>query len=585
MIKFFNKIQFNNSLVFELSCFLVVIIAQLVLGIFIQQFGFFNAGHDLRRFAIVLSIMPVAAIYSVLRFVLPPLVSALLVTSIISILSIVNFVKTSLTTIPLSYGDIVNTDNMSIVGHYITPVQILLIIGFLIIIALAFALNPYKKPASYVLLFQVLCLLVALPLSFKPYINKIDKAIGSQFDLYFTKAGSRYVSWSWSANVAENGLPIHLVQTSVSNIPSVPNAAEKQAFNKLLIGDSKTSAIQRPNRIIMILCEGCWNDAKHFMAPFSKLTELGFKPLRAVSPSYGGNTVNASFEVHTGLPAKGVLSGVIYTEYAELLSDHIYSIEQSLKLNGYKNTVQQNNSKMFYKSNVVKPKLGFDEFISRENMAQGSAVSAADEWPKDDILFKSALKTLAEKNTHQFLFLITLYTHGDFKSLNDNGETDYYTRLKQSIGDIADFAKQAISEDPDTLIFLFGDHKPALTKFFYDKNIIPKAQFSLAAKSIDLSNANQGFLFAENASTAIIGDVPAYIYHQDTAKVDDFIQRANNKPLFCVSAALNESFLKVKLPAFEYAKQNHICEDYTAEGYKATVDKYPGWLYSLSLFK
>ena len=584
MFKLINQFKLNNNTFLELICFSAVVLTQLLLGQYVQGFTFFNDGHDLRRFAIVLSVMPVVTLYTLIRFLLPPLVSTILVASALTIISIINHVKTALTNIPISYGDLVNAGNISIIGHYISLPQILMVIGFLIIIGLTFAINPDRKTTKAILVIQILILLMSAPLSLYPYSKNINLDFGKKVSFYFNKVGTRYVAYSWAGNVKENGLPIHLVQTSVSNVPAKATSEETAAFDALLI--TKTAPVERPNNVIVILCEACWHDATHFNQPFTQLTDLGFKPLRAISPSYGGTTVNASFELHTGLPANGILSGVIYTEYSRLFSDHVHTFAQHLRKIGYKTTVAHNNIKTFWRRNIIKPKFGFDQFISIEDMAYTPEPNTdKHKWPRDKVLFDSALKVLDEKAPKKFLFLITVYTHGDYENKNDHGETDYFNRLSVTLADMADFAKKAIAKDPNTLIFMVADHKPALTKYFYDNKIIPKNQFNLSVnQSLDLANRNEDFLFSLNASTAIIGDISAYIYYLDSTRVDDFIKKANGKPFFCIGQILNESFAQVSVPAFQYAKANHICDDYTAEGYKATVDKYPGWLYSLSLF-
>ena len=583
MYKLISQFKLSNNAFLELTCLSAVVLTQLLLAQYVQGFTFLNDGHDLRRFAILLSVMPVVTLYIVTRFLLPPLVSAVLVASALTIISIINHVKTALTNIPISYGDLVNTGNISIIGHYISLPQILMVIGFFIIIGLTFAINPYRKTTKTILAIQILILLVAAPLSLYPYSKNINANFGKKVSFYFNKVGTRYVAYSWAGNVKENGLPIHLVQTSVSNAPDAPTREETAAFDALLL--TKAQPIKRPNSIIVILCEACWHDATHFNEPFSKLTDLGFKPLRAVSPSYGGNTVNASFELHTGLPANGMLSGVIYTEYSHLFSDHVHTFAQHLRKISYSTSVAHNHIKTFWRRNIIKPKFGFDRFVSIEDMSYTAEPNSGHLWPRDKVLFDSALKVLDEKAPKKFLFLISVYTHGDYVSKNDHGETDYFNRLSVTVADMADFAKKAIEKDPNTLIFMVGDHKPALTKYFYDNQIIPKDQFNLAVnQSLDLANRNEDFLFSLNASTAIIGDISAYIYHSDSIRVDDFIKKANGKPFFCISQILNESFAQVNVPAFQYAKTHHICEDYTAETYKATVDKYPSWLYSLSLF-
>ena len=580
----FLKIKIANSTFFELTCYAIVMLAQFLLGHFLQGFGFFNSGYNLRLFAIILSVMPVITAYTLIRFLFPPLLSTVMVSATLTIISIMNHVKTSLTNIPISFSDLINTGNISIVAHYITPTQVILIIGFLIILGFAFKINTYRKRTNLVLVIQVVVLLLSLPLTLIPHIKIINVELDKKVSFYLNSLGSRYMSFDWVSNVKENGLPVHLIQTSVSSLPDEPSEENLASFNQLLSTESSSDV--RPSHIIFILCEACWHDTEHFNQPFSQLTELGFREFRAVSPSYGGNTVNASFELHTGLPANGILPGVIYTEYSSAFSDHVDTFPQHLKKVGYKTIVAHNHIKTFWRRNIIKPKLGFDKFVSIEDMNYHPDQSAdSHAWVNDKVLFDSALKELEEKDTKKYLFLITVYTHGSYVAKNDFGESDYYHRLTTSVTDIADFAKNAIKNNPDTLIFIVGDHKPALTRFFYENKIIPKENFNQSINNgSELANHNEDFLFATNASNAVIGDVPAYIYHPDKLKTEEFIKKANGKPFFCVSQILNEEFANVQVPVFWYTKNNGICERYEPKKYKATVKEYPGWLYYMTLF-
>ncbi len=62
--------------------------------------------------------------------------------------------------------------------------------------------------------------------------------------------------------------------------------------------------------------------------------------------------------------------------------------------------------------------------------------------------------------------LITMSTHGPYPRENDSGEYVYAYELKQAIERFIDFSKEVREIDPNAVIVIYGDHKPALNKFF-----------------------------------------------------------------------------------------------------------------------
>ncbi|QHF29746.1 hypothetical protein PspR32_18845 [Pseudomonas sp. R32] len=415
------------------------------------------------------------------------------------------------------------------------------------------------------------CVIIA-PIALCSYSDLISQSFAVQADKLSKKLGVYYISWDWPVNIERNGLPLHLIHTSRRTIPTEATEAQASAFASLqghAVADNN-----RPQNIIFILCEACWHDEQHFKSAFLPLVNAGFIETRSVSPVYGGATVNATFELLTGLPSTGSLSGVIYQEYASLISNSAHTLPRYLKAAGYNTTEEHNHGKQFWKRDIVSPKFGFDKFVGLEDMGQAVTIN----WADDEILFDHALSEL-KKNQSNFMFLTTVSTHGPYPFINDYGQGYYLSKLSTAIQRVAAFAEKVKAYDNNALIMVVGDHKPALNTFFYKEGILPKDHFDTVGET------NGEFTFSANSAPEIRGDVPVYVLGKDAGRVNQFVEQSNGKPFFCLSQILDTDFINSGVPAYNFANEHSICTNEANMGYKAIVSLYPDWLYSLSILK
>ena len=300
------------------------------------------------------------------------------------------------------------------------------------------------------------------------------------------------------------------------------------------------------------------------------------REFRAISPAYGGGTVNAAFEMLTGLPSRGVLSGIVYQEYKTHMSPQAWAWPRQLHQQGYKSVAMHNHARTFWQRHVVNPKLGFDAFLGREDLQIEDPAYFAD----DRYLFDAAWQMLkSHPEQPMFMHLTTVYTHGPYKAENDHGERDYALRLTHTLQQTAAFVHKVTQRYPDTLILLVGDHKPALTRYLYANGVLTPQQFEVTGDTDD------SFVFdLEHLQEEVVGDVPGYIYHRDAQQVQNYLRRIQGLPMFCMTQIADELFVRSGLPAFEYARQQGLCDGDPRLSYQDTVALYPSWLYQQSLF-
>ncbi len=547
------------------AIFAVVLLAYAIMIDRLQGFSFRTDGVP-NFLEISFAFAPVVVFYLLLRLLSSAWVAASFTLFVSLAISIANAWKMAATGEPLSFNDLASGENISIVFKYLMGWQLWLVAMAVTTILIWMLLTVVKTAKAHPVRFtSIVVLASALVGGVEASTTNLSDATNS----LLTEAGINYVYWSWPENVTRNGVLTHLIQSSKRKLPPHPDREEARLFENMK--RTYDPFRSRPRTVITILCESCWYDETHFKSVFSPL-EKQMTALRAVSPVYGGGTVNTAFEVATGLPSEsGVLTGIIYQEYEALMRDKIEALPNYMKALGYNTIALHNNSKSFWLRDLVLPKMGFDRFLGIEDMP--GVVSGY--WAEDKVLFDTALKELKNNNGNPiFMGLTTVFTHGSYRSEGgDHGERDYATRLTKTIDQMAEFVREVTQIDPNALILIYGDHKPSLNKYFLDSGVLATADFETTGEN------ELDFRLRDEPDRKKIGDVPVFVrWSQDNDKVAAFVREANRMPFFCLSEAFDRNFLKSGMSTF--AMTQNACRAYKSIGYQATTKLFPGWIFA-----
>lgn len=531
---------------------------------YLHKFDFYGVGGP-RWGAFFLSPLPIIFTYFLLRVFLRPLLTTTLVAGIEIILSFANLQKLSLLNDALSWTDISQFTNYPIVLRYLTAPHLMILALFFLMVGFVIWIEKKVAPPSkkYQLIFLSMALL-SYPLVFYSSLPDNYATVANLLKHHLSIRGVDYFVVDWRKNVKLNGLPYHLAQTSGKKVPLSPTAEQLETFQKLI--KTNGSTLSRPEKLIYILCESCWHDKTNFSDVFEPLRDRGFKELRAISPTYGGLTVNAAFEMLTGLPSRtNSLRGIIYQEYAAQMGKTAHALPRYLARLGYSTVAIHNHDRNFWHRNIINPKFGFEKFIGLQDMQLDRSTGW---WADDAVLYESALKVLQEKkDVPLFLYLTTVYSHGPYEPGKDFGVTDFRKKLTKSIGELSKFVDQVSKLHPDALILVYGDHKPSLNEFFIKSGVLPPDAFD-----------------NPNISWDVVGDVPVYIRSADPKKADKVVKLASGLPFFCLIQVFDQEFLQSGVPAFTFSQENQLCLDYQNKKYGFYKKAYPDWLYALSLF-
>lgn len=545
----------------------------------------FSSQHDLIRFIWLSS--PLLSLYAVLRLLFfSAIFSEFIIIATILLLDHINTEKITLTGEPLSFNDLVSVENLSVASKYLTLEGVLFFLLFAFIGILCFIIGRkfVTKLINYFLLIVIFS--VTTPFAFSQYVYSFfdnTSEVTQKYNVLMTEYNTAYIQWDWNSNALSNGLPLHLIQTSARKfIPSF-SESERQVYSGMK--HDKIGMSRRPKTVIYILCESCWYDKNNFKNEFQPLLDIGYKPFRAISPVYGGGTANAEFEMLTGLPSNSdVLSGIIYQEYSDFIKNNADTLPGRLHSQGYRSIAAHNFIRGFWRRDIVYRKFGFDKYIALPDMGELPPEYAEKreswQWQPDDLLlYRSVLNEIKNnKDKDYFIHLVTMSTHGPNEFMNDFGEHSYLLKVRESISRLVDFTEEIYSLDPNAMILVYGDHKPAMNRYFYEKNVFPNDFF------VKKGLKDSDFLFDSSITPEDIGDVPVFIKGGDEESIDKIITDADGKPFFCISAIVDRQILHSGLPAFNY-NNKHGCLNVQPYEYQQLIKTTPPWIYSISLFK
>ena len=329
-----------------------------------------------------------------------------------------------------------------------------------------------------------------------------------------------YVSSPRETVLYKHGVFLAFMEQTVPSSNVFTKRKVMNAYNELLKEDTSqvSTSIVRPN-VIVIMSEALWDvnnlsDQVTFsqdpMLEYNKLIERYGGGTIGVN-IFGGGTANTEFEMLTGYNVKNLKGGVIaYKKYFDKKQPSLVSYFEEL---GYDTLAIHPYKKTFYKRHVAYENLGFDEFISRDEMEHQELFDAyiSDEALTNEIIDRYEKQSKDNKEP-LFLFSVSMANHGtnmldddeikEIQSKNhfepmiditypdgeENFDMDRYVNgiyySGKALKQLTDYF--ATVKEP-TIIMMFGDHALASTKDFE----LPEV--SLSGNEIDKTELSKYF--------------------------------------------------------------------------------------------
>ncbi len=310
-----------------------------------------------------------------------------------------------------------------------------------------------------------------------------------------SERGAMDTPWSPIESVENTGLIASVAASAGRDVVAVPKPDSRLLAETLqsdaLASDTRPQALassQRPD-IVMVLSESFFDldilkgvDSCAYLPAWCSLKASAISGQMSV-PTFGGNTTRTEFEVLTGVPYALLPPGVY--PYTSIVRKPMASLPHWLGLLGYETTAIHPHKRTFWQRHRAYPLLGFQSFISEENM---SGYTRKGWFISDQDMTDLIINQLNEATDRpQFIFAISMENHGPWSKPRPNLDPQRLASLPGPPGldekslltwrQYVYHAQNAMSEvmrlksflderDRPSLIVFFGDHLPGLSPVY-----------------------------------------------------------------------------------------------------------------------
>ncbi len=266
--------------------------------------------------------------------------------------------------------------------------------------------------------------------------------------------------------------------------PSIQNDETQEDEKQYFVNEPAT--VEKPN-IIVIQLESIF-DVKYMndfrvsekpMPTYSRLKNQYSSGLFVV-PAVGAGTANTEFEVQTGISTSFFGAGE-YPFKTVMTDTTCGSMGYDLKRLGYATAGFHNNDATFYERYRDYANLGFDSFSGMEHMYMLNYTPRG--WAKDDVLDDLMIERMKQTEGRDYITTISVQAHGRYPKKYTHTLTDvdchftgkyaqdeekrvawkYYINMcRETDNMIASLIDKIEQLDEPTVVFMYGDHLPAL---------------------------------------------------------------------------------------------------------------------------
>lgn len=327
------------------------------------------------------------------------------------------------------------------------------------------------------------------------------------FSSFISELPLKLDMWNSRASYQTNGTFLsffgywHLMQVEQPenyNIEEVKNIAEtiEGSNNK---GDDIT-----PN--IVVVMNEAFADLSYYgefetnipyLENYESMSENTIKGYALVN-IIGGGTANSEFEYLTGHSLAFMSSSI---PYAQHIQEEHYSMASRLSEQGYDTTAIHPLQAVNWRRNAVYSYLGFDTFLSIEDMDEENAEYVR-QYISDGYTYDLVMDILKEDSeTPDFIFDVTVQNHSGYTYSKKDFEEEvqvvgydssevnqYLTLVKKSDEYLGELIKELQGFEEPTILVFFGDHYPRVPEEFLnwinEENVNPSLETLLKKYSV-----------------------------------------------------------------------------------------------------
>ena len=319
----------------------------------------------------------------------------------------------------------------------------------------------------------VASLVYLLAITFYAHVPLLPKA--------FMRFGVMHQVWDQRSNFQANGLPLMMLW-NWEGLRLEPGSAYSAEGVRTALGrdaEPPAAAPAEPVDVIIYMAESLW-DPMQLGVPLSTDPLPFLRGLMAthssghlISPTFGGGTANAEFELLTGMSASFAPDGSF--PYQHYVMKPVEALPSLFRDAGYQTAAIHPFHAWYWSRDVVYPLLGFDAF---ESLTDFASAKLEGPWVSDDAVVDRLLAQLSDTSRPRFLMAITMSTHGPYSLPLTGAEevrvtgklspdntlllTNYAHKLRQTDRALERLVRALEARPRKTLLVVFGDHLPML---------------------------------------------------------------------------------------------------------------------------
>lgn len=201
------------------------------------------------------------------------------------------------------------------------------------------------------------------------------------------------------------------------------------------------------------------------------------------SPTTGGMTVLAEFEMNTGLPVGILKQGIVPYYY---LSDNVPGLARNAQQQGYETRFIHPFKRNFWGRDKAIPALGYQH---QEFEDQFSALQQKGLYASDQAVVEHIVQQVNQSTQPQFIYAVTMQGHGPFNQQryaqqeldaacpnqsegNRQLLNTYYTGVVDAMASLEQLVTALQASGKRYLVLAFGDHQPYLMSA--GEQVLPK---------------------------------------------------------------------------------------------------------------
>lgn len=296
----------------------------------------------------------------------------------------------------------------------------------------------------------------------------------------FVRFGVVHAVWDQRSNFQANGLPLMLLW-NWEGLHLEPGSAYSAEMVHAALGrdvEAPSAAPAEPVDVVIYMAESLWDPTQLGVSltgdplPFLRGLMATHTSGHLISPTFGGGTANAEFELLTGMSASFVPDGSF--PYQHYVLKPVEALPSLFRGAGYHTAAIHPFHAWYWSRDVVYPLLGFDEF---QSLSEFPGARLEGPWVSDEALVDRILAQL-DKPRPQFVMAITMSTHGPYslpltgaEEVRVKGDvspdnalllTNYAHKLRQTDRALERLVHALEQRPRRTLLVVFGDHLPML---------------------------------------------------------------------------------------------------------------------------